>query len=33
MMEHGHRIKVLEVEERILGVDTPDDLQKVEELV
>ncbi|MBB65286.1 MAG: 3-deoxy-manno-octulosonate cytidylyltransferase [Waddliaceae bacterium] len=33
MMEHGHRIKVLEVEERILGVDTPDDLKKVEELV
>jgi 3-deoxy-manno-octulosonate cytidylyltransferase (CMP-KDO synthetase) len=32
-LEHGHRIKVLETAHDTIGVDTPDDLRRVEELI
>ena len=32
-LEHGHRIKVLETTHDSIGVDTPDDLKRVEQLL
>lgn len=32
-LEHGHRIKVAFVEEASIGVDTPEDIQKIEKLL
>ena len=32
-MEHGHRIKLLETAHDTIGVDTPEDLAKVEQLM
>ncbi len=33
VLEHGYKIKVAIVEEKILGVDIPDDIRKVEEVL